>query len=89
MAEKKTGILATIGPASIDHLEAMYKEGMTGIRINSSHGSPEAHALAIERSRAVNPEGYVVYDIKGPKIRLGDLPPVSYTHLTLPTKRIV
>ncbi len=73
-AGKRTEILATMGPASIDRIEEMYREGMSGIRINSSHGDPAFHRLAIERSRRINPGGFVVYDVKGPKIRLGDLP---------------
>jgi len=47
---------------------------MNGIRINSSHGTREFHKSIIEESRKVNPDGYIVYDIKGPKIRLGDIP---------------
>ncbi len=70
----KTGILATIGPASIDRIQDMYEAGLGGVRINSSHGSPDLHLKVIERVRQYMPDGYVVYDIKGPKIRLGDLP---------------
>ncbi len=71
---KNTEILATIGPATIDIIDQLYYNGMNGIRINSSHGSHESHRTVIERSRKANPEGYIVYDIKGPKIRLGDIP---------------
>lgn len=71
---KRTEILATIGPATIDIIDRLYGNGMNGIRINSSHGSHEYHKTAIERSRKANPDGYIVYDIKGPKIRLGDIP---------------
>ncbi len=70
----KTGILATIGPASIDTIQDMYREGLGGVRINSSHGSHDLHLKVIENTRRHMPDGYVVYDIKGPKIRLGDLP---------------
>lgn len=69
-----TEILATIGPASIDKLAAMYAEGLSGVRINSSHSDFEFQKKIISESRKANPQGYVVYDIKGPKIRLGDLP---------------
>ncbi len=69
-----TEILATTGPASIDRLVEMYDNGLSGVRINSSHGDPEFHKRVIETSRKINPRGYIVYDIKGPKIRLGDLP---------------
>lgn len=71
---KQTEILATIGPATVDIIEKLYKSGLNGIRINSSHGSRDFHRKVIERSRQANPEGYIVYDIKGPKIRLGDIP---------------
>ncbi len=70
----KTEILASIGPASIDHLEEMYEKGLSGIRINSSHGDLNFHQLAIERWRKITSHGYIVYDLKGPKIRIGDLP---------------
>jgi pyruvate kinase len=74
MEFKKTEILATIGPSSKGILDKLYESGMNGIRINSSHGSREYHKSLIEESRKVNPDGYIVYDIKGPKIRLGDIP---------------
>ncbi len=69
-----TEILCTIGPATIDKIPELYRNGMSGIRINSSHGDRELHRAAIEHSRRACPSGYIVYDIKGPKIRLGDLP---------------
>ena len=69
-----TEILATIGPASIERLEEMKNSGLSGIRINSSHGDSAAHLRAIREWRRLYPGGYIVYDIKGPKIRLGDLP---------------
>jgi len=74
MSAKNTEILATIGPATINILEELYKNGMNGIRINSSHGTRDFHKSIIDESRKVNPQGYIVYDIKGPKIRLGDIP---------------
>ena len=76
----KTEILATIGPASIDRIEEMSGAGLSGVRINSSHGSPDLHLRVIEQSRRFMPSGYVVYDIKGPKIRLGDLPEPIHIH---------
>ena len=71
---KRTEILATIGPATLDIIDKLYDNGMNGIRINSSHGSHDFHKTVIERSRKANPGGYIIYDIKGPKIRLGDIP---------------
>lgn len=74
MNSKKTEILASIGPATIGNLDQLYAKGLSGVRINSSHGSREFHQSIIEESRSVYSEGYIVYDIKGPKIRIGDLP---------------
>ncbi len=70
----QTEILATIGPASIDCIDRMIQAGLSGIRINSSHGNTEEHARTIKTYRKLTDKGYVVYDIKGPKIRIGDLP---------------
>jgi pyruvate kinase len=47
---------------------------MSGVRINSSHASAAFHEQVVRASRSANPAGYIVYDIKGPKIRIGDLP---------------
>ncbi len=70
----KTEILATIGPSSRPVLEKMAAAGLSGIRINSSHSDFEFSRKVIEHWRQMKPGGYVVYDIKGPKIRIGDLP---------------
>jgi pyruvate kinase len=51
----------------------MYDAGLSGVRINSSHSDYEFQKRIIDQSRKANPSGYIVYDIKGPKIRLGDL----------------
>ncbi len=69
-----TEILATLGPASEDKLEQLRDAGMTGVRINSSHGGTESFAEMIETYRRIDPDGFVLFDIKGPKIRLGDFP---------------
>jgi len=70
----RTEILATIGPASINRMPEMVRAGLSGVRINSSHGDASFHDKVIHLTRKHNPDGYVVYDIKGPKIRIGDLP---------------
>lgn len=71
---KRTQILSTIGPSSERKLRKMYQAGMSGIRINSSHGNMEQHERIINNVRKINKRIFVVYDIKGPKIRLGDIP---------------
>lgn len=69
-----TEILATIGPASIDRIDELYRSGLSGVRINSSHGTPADHEAVVRNARRANPAGYIVYDVKGPKIRIGDIP---------------
>jgi pyruvate kinase len=86
----QTEILATIGPSSSERLDKMIEKGLSGIRINSSHGTIEEHARIIKSYRGLTGRGFIVYDIKGPKIRIGDLPgPLhikSEMHLTLNSK---
>ena len=69
-----TQILATIGPASIHVLREMKNAGLSGIRINSSHSDAQFQKQLVPAFRKIHPKGYVIVDIKGPKIRLGDLP---------------
>ncbi len=71
---QKTQIIATIGPSSIDRIGEMFPAGLSGIRINSSHGSLRQHEKAIRAARSVSEKIFIIYDIKGPKIRLGDFP---------------
>ncbi len=72
----KTQILATLGPASIGKIREMVEAGASGFRINSSHGSFAFHARAVRAVRKVSKKAFIVYDLKGPKIRLGDFKPV-------------
>jgi pyruvate kinase len=73
MNKTKTQILATIGPASINKISKLYESGLSGIRINSSHGDLKQHKRIISTARKVSKELFIIYDIKGPKIRLGDI----------------
>ena len=94
-----------MGPASQDEtvLEKLFLAGMDVARLNFSFGTHESHAARIVSLRAVathlgRPLA-ILQDLQGPKIRVGVLTEpitltagqqaVSYTHLTLPTKRIV
>lgn len=70
----QTEILATVGPASSGRLSELIEAGLSGIRINSSHGSLQEHLDVIRSYRELTSNGFIVYDIKGPKIRFGDLP---------------
>ncbi len=75
--DKRTKIVATIGPSSWDEttLRRMIRAGMDVARINFSHGDHERHAQSIALIRQVaEEEGHVIgilADIQGPKIRIG------------------
>ena len=77
--EKRTKILATLGPAShsIEMIEGLIKAGANMFRLNFSHGSHEYHLETLENIRtAMKNLGTtvgVLQDISGPKVRIGDL----------------
>ncbi len=85
MTFAKTKIIATIGPASQQKavLTELINEGVDVIRINSAHGDQESHRAIIETVRDIEKESdqalALLYDIAGPKIRLGDLPEKGIT----------
>ena len=71
----------TIGPACADVklLQQMAEAGMTGIRMNLSHGPLAAHKdwLALLRKAGVKK---LLIDLQGPELRIGRLPqPLSLT----------
>lgn len=78
--ERRTKIVATIGPASADGavLSRLIEAGMDGARLNFSHGDHETHAAsarAIRRAQAAcgHPIALIA-DLQGPKVRICDLP---------------
>ncbi|MCI5050739.1 MAG: pyruvate kinase [Candidatus Pacebacteria bacterium] len=77
--EKKTKIVATIGPASRDKkvLKDMILTGLNVIRMNFSHGSHDDHheTLELVRSAATSAKKSVaiLQDLSGPKIRVGKM----------------
>ena len=77
--ERRTKIVATIGPASNepDRLAALVEAGMDGVRLNFSHGTHADHELSARRAREVQKEAgrplALIADLQGPKIRIGDL----------------
>lgn len=82
---KRTKIVCTLGPASErpDILERMVRAGLNVARLNLSHGDRATHAARLQAVRAVSarlntPVG-VLFDLQGPKIRLGELPGSSVT----------
>ncbi|MFO0764534.1 MAG: pyruvate kinase [Patescibacteria group bacterium] len=79
MAQKRTKIVCTIGPAcnSVETLTKLANEGMNVCRLNFSHGSHEDHAENIRRirevSKATGKPLAILQDLQGPKIRVGKI----------------
>ena len=77
--DKRTKILATLGPAShsIEIIEGLIKAGANMFRLNFSHGSHEYHLDTLnnirEAMKNLNTTVGVLQDISGPKVRVGDL----------------
>lgn len=73
-------IYGTLGPAcaSVDTLEAMLREGMTGVRLNLSHvtlpeAAPMVDALQ-EAGRRCGVSPKLLIDMQGPELRIAALP---------------
>lgn len=70
-------IYGTLGPCCSDRntLENMFREGMTGIRLNLSHGSLEDSRKMIDAYQAAAKQAEVVpqllIDMQGPELRIG------------------
>jgi pyruvate kinase len=80
----KTKILATIGPASYDKIDAMVEKGLDGLRFNMAHIKTEENYKftgdLISSVRKNHPRLFIVADLEGPKIRLGELKePIALT----------
>ncbi len=75
MIDKRTKIVATVGPASdsIETIEALAKEGVNVFRLNFSHGTHEYHKSTLDKVREIEKRlGFrlgVLHDICGPRIR--------------------
>lgn len=77
MSLRRTKLVCTIGPASVERADELVAAGMDVARVNFSHGEPAEHARAVEQVRraagAVGRALAVMTDLSGPKIRLGAL----------------
>ena len=77
--EKRTKILATLGPAShsVEVIEGLIKAGANMFRLNFSHGSHEYHLETLNNIKAAMKNTGktvgILQDISGPKVRIGDL----------------
>jgi pyruvate kinase len=72
---RRTKLVCTIGPASVERTAELVAAGMDVARLNFSHGTPDEHARAARAVRdaaagARRPVALLV-DLSGPKIRLG------------------
>jgi pyruvate kinase len=67
----RTKIIATIGPASAtpERLLALRDAGMSVVRLNGSHATPDWHRTTIRMIRETLPEVPILLDIPGRKIR--------------------
>jgi len=76
---KRTKILATLGPASdtVDVIEGLIKAGANLFRLNFSHGTHEYHLQTLNNIKTamknLNTTVGVLQDISGPKVRIGDI----------------
>lgn len=73
--EGKGAIVATIGPASDtpEMLEKMLQAGLDVVRLNLSHGKHEDAKKRFETVRDVNDSIPILFDLSGPKIRIGEM----------------
>ncbi|MHA1211140.1 MAG: pyruvate kinase [Candidatus Heimdallarchaeota archaeon] len=71
----KTKIVCTIGPSSDekDKLEDMIEAGLDVVRLNFSHGEHNWHKEIFNRVRSISDEIAILFDLQGPKIRLGQI----------------
>ncbi len=81
LANHKTKIVATIGPASEspEVMGQMLEAGMDVARINFSHGDFDSHRRVMnnlrQAARAAGRRLAILADLPGPKIRLGQIAP--------------
>ncbi|MGB6519911.1 MAG: pyruvate kinase, partial [Candidatus Cybelea sp.] len=74
---KRTKIVATVGPASEDPaiLRSLFISGANVLRLNFSHGTPEEHGRVIASARKISAElgiqTAILQDLPGPKVRTG------------------
>ncbi|MBD1430357.1 MULTISPECIES: pyruvate kinase [Sphingobacterium] len=77
--QKRTKIVATLGPASADKevLTRLIAKGVDVCRLNFSHGSQDDHLKVINTIKEINEEHpfhvAILADLQGPKIRIGKM----------------
>ncbi len=75
MEQKKTKIVATIGPASNSEetIQQLLDKGVNVFRFNFSHVDHETHGRIFDRVRNVSEDVGIMLDTKGPEIRLREV----------------
>jgi pyruvate kinase len=79
IAQKRTKIVATVGPATREPeiMRSLLIAGVNVLRLNFSHGTPQEHAQVIQSARAIASELGIhialLQDLPGPKVRTGNL----------------
>ncbi len=79
MPQKKTKIVATIGPScsNKETLKTMLEKGVDVCRLNFSHGTHADHKQVIDNIRELNHEmgtfTSILADLQGPKLRIGQI----------------
>src|SRR5262249_47714335 len=72
--DRRTRIVATLGPASEPVLDALLRAGVDVVRINFSHGEPGEHMRRIaavrDAARRCGRVVAVLADLPGPKLRV-------------------
>ncbi|MHA1143320.1 MAG: pyruvate kinase [Candidatus Helarchaeota archaeon] len=93
--EARTKIMATIGPSSEseERIRQLINAGTDIFRLNFSHGTHEWHETIFRRIRKVAPQVPILFDISGPKIRVGSMKSKYLLHrgqqFTLTSREII
>ncbi|MGY5877153.1 MAG: pyruvate kinase [Candidatus Thorarchaeota archaeon] len=93
--ETRTKIVCTLGPASRseDTIAGMIEKGMDVVRLNLSHADHPTAKKDFERVRSIDDCIPVLFDLQGPKIRIGELKEplklISGAEFTLSTEDFV
>ena len=75
---RRAKIIATVGPStnSYESIKELIASGVNGLRLNCSHGTNEERTMNIkwarEASKELGKRVAIIWDLQGPKIRLGD-----------------
>lgn len=73
---RRTKILTTLGPSSNspDLIKKLAAQGADAFRLNLAHGTHEEHEKTVKAIRELSSKAAVVADIRGSKLRVGELP---------------